>query len=166
LTQLVALAQQNRKEAGRFLKFMVVGTIGAVVDFGILNALMLTFRAQSVDLGAWRLFGAITLNGTLTFANTISFTSAVISNFLWNRFWTYPESRSKTLAGQLGQFFAVNIAGLAINLTALNLLDPPATHLLGPLGYNAAKAVATVIVMFWNFLVNRLWTYGDVKLGE
>ena len=30
------------------------------------------------------------------------------------------------------------------------------------LGYNAAKVVATAIVMFWNFIVNRVWTYGDV----
>jgi len=166
LTQLLALAQQNRKEAGRFLKFMVVGTIGAVVDFGILNALMLTFRARGISLGMWHPFGLVTLNGNLTLANTVSFTSAVISNFLWNRYWTYPESRSKALAGQLGQFFVVNIAGLAINLTVLNALDPLATRLLGPFGYNAAKAVATIIVMFWNFFVNRLWTYGDVKLGE
>ena len=160
------LAQQNRKEFGRFLKFMVVGTVGAAVDFGILNALMLTLRARSVDLGMWHPFRLITLNGNLTFSNTISFTSAVISNFVWNRYWTYPESRSKPLAGQLGQFFVVNIAGLAINLTVLNALDPLATHLLGPLGYNAAKAVATVVVMFWNFFVNRFWTYSDVKLGQ
>jgi putative flippase GtrA len=166
LAQWVALAQQNRKEASRFLKFMIVGTIGAVVDFGILNVLMLTFRARGINLGVWHPFGLVTLNGNLTLANTISFTSAVISNFLWNRYWTYPESRSKPLAGQLGQFFVVNIAGLAINLAVLNALDPLATRLLGPLGYNAAKAIATIIVMFWNFFVNRLWTYGDVKLGE
>ena len=97
MTQIIALAQQNRKEFGRFFKFMVVGTIGAVVDFGILNVLMLTFRAQHVDLGAWHLFGTLTLNGNLTLSNTISFTTAVLSNFIWNRFWTYPESRSKPL---------------------------------------------------------------------
>jgi putative flippase GtrA len=160
------LAQQNRKEFGRFFKFMVVGTIGAVVDFGILNLLMLTLRARHVDLGTWYPFGVLTLSGNLTFSNTISFTSAVISNFIWNRYWTYPESRSKPLAGQLGQFFVVNIAGLAINLTVLNALDPFCTRLLGPLGYNAAKAVATIVVLFWNFFVNRFWTYSDVKLGE
>ncbi len=166
MTLLIALAQQNRKELTRFAKFLVVGTIGAVVDFSLLNVLMLTLRAQRVDLGMWNLFGVLTLNGNLTFSNTISFTSAVISNFIWNRYWTYPESRSKPLAGQLGQFFVVNIAGLAINLTVLNALDPFFTRLLGPLGYNAAKAVATVVVLFWNFIVNRFWTYGDVKLGE
>ena len=164
--QIIELAQQNRKEFVRFLKFMVVGTIGAVVDFGILNALKLAFRAYGVDLGMWRLFGQFSVEGNLTLANTISFTTAVISNFTWNRFWTYPESRSKPLGGQLGQFFVVNIAGLAINLTVLNALDPLFKPLLGFYSYNAAKAIATIIVMFWNYGVNRFWTYNDVKLGQ
>ncbi len=145
---------------------MAVGNMGAVVDFGILNILMLTLSARNVDLGTWHLAGLFTLNGNLTLSNTISFTTAVLSNFIWNRYWTYPESRTKPLAGQLGQFFIVNIVGLFINLTVLNGLNPLATHLLGKLGYNAAKAVATVIVMFWNFFVNRFWTYNDVKLGS
>jgi len=166
LTQWIVLAQQNRKEFTRFAKFLVVGTIGALVDFGILNALMLTLRAKQIDLGTWHLFRPLTLNGNLTFSNTVSFTSAVISNFTWNRYWTYPESRSKPLSGQLGQFFVVNIAGLAINLAVLNALDPFFTRLLGLLGYNAAKAVATIVVLFWNFFVNRFWTYNDIKLGE
>ena len=164
--QIIELAQQNRKEFVRFLKFMVVGTIGAVVDFGILNALKLAFRAYGVDLGMWRLFGQFSVEGNLTLANTISFTTAVISNFTWNRFWTYPESRSKPLGGQLGQFFVVNIVGLAINLTVLNALDPLFKPLLGFYSYNAAKAIATIIVMFWNYGVNRFWTYNDVKLGQ
>ncbi len=164
--QVITMARENRKEFIRILKFMVVGTIGAVVDFGILNVLMLTLRARGVDLGQWHLFGSLALNGNLTFSNSISFTTAVISNFLWNRYWTYPESRTKPLAGQLGQFFVVNIFGLGINLAVLNGLNPLATRLLGPLGYNAAKAVATVVVMFWNFFVNRFWTYNDVKLGS
>jgi putative flippase GtrA len=164
--RIIALAQQNRKEFVRFLKFMVVGTIGAVVDFGILNALKLAFRAYGVDLGMWHLMGGFTVEGNLTLANTISFTSAVISNFTWNRFWTYPESRSKPLGGQLGQFFVVNIAGLAINLTVLNALDPLFKPWLGFYSYNAAKAIATIIVMFWNYGVNRFWTYNDVKLGQ
>jgi putative flippase GtrA len=30
------------------------------------------------------------------------------------------------------------------------------------LGYNAAKVLATGVVMFWNFFINRFWTYNDV----
>ena len=30
------------------------------------------------------------------------------------------------------------------------------------MGNNIALAVAVIIVMFWNFFVNRFWTYSDV----
>lgn len=136
------------REFIRFLKFMVVGTIGAVVDFGTLNLLHLGLGLPVLA------------------ANTCSFTLAVISNFTWNRFWTYPESRSKPLGGQLVQFFIVNIAGWAINTGVLWALLGLTTRWFGPLGYNIAKAVATIVVMFWNFFVNRFWTYNDVRLGE
>jgi putative flippase GtrA len=38
-----------------------------------------------------------------------------------------------------------------------------ANHLIGALGYNAAKVIATIVVLFWNFFVNRYWTYSDVE---
>ena len=66
----------NAKERERFLKFAVVGVIGAVIDFGVMNLLTQVGSMQLVPAG------------------TISFICAVISNFIWNRFWTYPDSRS------------------------------------------------------------------------
>ena len=152
-----ATIDANRKELTRFMKFAVVGTIGAVVDFGILYLLHAV------------------LHWPLALANTLSFTCAVLSNFIWNRLWTYPDSRSKPISAQLVQFFIVNVAGWAINTGILLLLEGPFTDLAGTLafvgdailahklGYNAAKVVATGVVMFWNFFVNRFWTYSDVK---
>jgi putative flippase GtrA len=144
----------NRKELTRFLKFAVVGSIGALVDFSLLYLL-------HVGLG-WH----------LALSNTLSFTCAVLSNFTWNRLWTYPDSRSKPIAAQLVQFFIVNLAGWAINTGILLALSPPLTGvaqvagltatLAHKIGYNMAKVVATGVVMFWNFFVNRLWTYNDV----
>ena len=135
----------NLKELERFLKFMVVGTIGFVVDFGTLNLLVLLAGMN------------------LLVANTISFTLAVLSNFTWNRLWTYPDSRSKPIRSQLLQFFVVNVVGWGINTGVLALLTPVFTEMVGQLGYNIAKAIATIIVLFWNFFVNRYWTYNDVK---
>lgn len=161
MANLIAVAQTNRKEIGRFLKFMVVGTIGAVVDFG-------TLYVMHILIGL-----------PIVIGNTISFTAAVCSNFTWNRYWTYPDSRSKSIRAQLAQFFVVNIVGWGINTGLLLLLRNPLTAAAGGLaplivslsnsqvaykaGYNAAKAVATIVVMFWNFFVNRFWTYSDVK---
>ena len=147
----------NNKELTRFLKFAVVGTIGAVVDFGILYLLH------------------VVLGWPLALSNTISFSCAVISNFVWNRYWTYPDSRTKPITAQLGQFFVVNIAGWAINTGILLALNGPLTALAQTLpmvataetahnlGYNAAKILATGVVMFWNFFINRIWTYNDVE---
>jgi len=87
----------------------------------------------------------------------------VLSNFTWNRFWTYPESRSEPVARQLGQFALVNVAGYAINQAVFLSLDHYVFQDWGTLGYNVSKAVAIGVVLFWNFGVNRVWTYGKIK---
>jgi putative flippase GtrA len=139
----------------RFAKFMVVGIIGAAVDFGTYN-LLIEFANLPPEA-----------------AGTISFVLAICSNFTWNRYWTYPDSRSKPIARQFVQFFVVNALGIAIRLPIIALtrtlfatvldslfsLDPATAETLGN---NLALAVAVVIVMFWNFAVNRFWTYSDV----
>jgi putative flippase GtrA len=136
---------KNRREVVRFLKFAVVGGIGTVVDFSTLNLMHLAFGLPLVT------------------ANTISFCLAVISNFTWNRLWTFPESRQRSLWTQLGQFVAVNVVGLAINQAVfLSLNHYVFEPRLGPLGYNVAKAIAIIIVLFWNFAINRIWTYKGI----
>lgn len=136
-------AYMHRREVKRFIKFGLVGTIGAIIDFTILNVLILAFDWAKIA------------------ANTVSFTAAVLSNFIWNRRWTYPESRQRHVAGQLGQFALVNLIGLGINqLVFLSLEHYVFTPWLGdPLGYNIAKASAILVVLFWNFIINRLWTF-------
>lgn len=157
----LSLSSKSKRELTRFLKFSVVGTIGAVIDFGLLYLL------HSV------------LGFNIVFSNTCSFTAAVLSNFIWNRYWTYPDSRSKAIRTQLRQFFIVNIAGWGINTGILLLLRFPFATLISNLsvylpslgnadisykfGYNLAKIFATILVMFWNFGINRIWTYSDAE---
>ena len=146
---------KNIKERERFLKFVVVGVIGAVIDFGVMNLLTQTASMPLVTAG------------------TISFVCAIISNFIWNRYWTYPDSRSRPIARQLIMFFAVNIAGVAIRIPILHFAEPPLLNLLNSmqltnsvspqfLAKNLTLALAVGIVMLWNFFVNRYWTYNDV----
>jgi putative flippase GtrA len=139
--RLAALPVESR-ELERFFKFAVVGTIGAVIDFTVLNVMHKGF--------GWSLLAA----------NTLSFTCAVLSNFTWNRLWTFPESRSRPIRTQLPQFAAVNIAGLVINnIVLINAAAFLGRYLPDPLDYNLAKAFAIVVVLFWNFGVNRVTTY-------
>lgn len=140
-----ALARRP-KEFERFLKFAIVGLIGMMVDFAVLNLMHLKV---GLPLGI---------------ANAISFSAAVISNFTWNRLWTFPESRQRSLVSQLGTFALVNLVGLGINTGLLLGVD----HLLQrwiaePWSYNLAKAFAIGVVLFWNYFINRLWTYKGIE---
>lgn len=162
IAMLSAFKQINRREVVRFLRFAAVGTLGAVIDFGTLNLLVQLAGFPKV------------------LANTCSFTVAVISNFVWNRLWVYPETRGDPFAKQFVQFVVVNVAGLGINtiifygsdrwiLGEAGLFADP-MHLLAlsigmthfDLAYNTAKVLATAVVLFWNFFVNRLWTFSHV----
>ena len=147
----------NKNERTRFLKFAVVGAFGAVVDFGIFNFLT----------------GLLVFNPIL--ASTISFSVAVISNYLFNRIWTFPDSRNKKFGSQLTQFTMVSLVGLgirALSFTPLekfvtsistNLIPQPFFISIKAVGYNLTLALLILIVMFWNFFANRYWTYNDVK---
>ncbi|HLF25411.1 MAG TPA: GtrA family protein [Anaerolineae bacterium] len=170
------LSATTRREARRFVKFLVVGAVGFVIDFGAFNFLYRVLNFQATP--------ALT-----TVAQAISFTLAVASNFFWNRRWTYPESRSKPVLKQFSQFFILNAIGLTIrtllftalggffNTVVASTLDGPLAFLtrfatdtlnftLQQLGHNLTLAFVVIVVMLWNFFSNRFITYSDVKIGH
>jgi len=171
MSRLITLAKTNRKEVKRFSKFLLVGTTGFIVDFGVFNLLLKA------------------LNFPPVLAQAISFTLAAINNFTWNRYWTYPDSRSKPILRQFGMFFVLSTIGLLIRTPIFALFSGPMVALvesmqygvfaglinfitgtlhisIEQLGLNAALAVAVLVVLFWNFFSNRFITYGDVKFGK
>ena len=144
-TPLTNKLVENQQELWRFIKFAIVGFSGTVVDFTVLNIVHLMFGAS------------------LFMSNIVSFSVAVVNNFIWNRLWTFPESKERPFGTQLLQFGAVNVVGLVINQTVFLTLN----HFLfepwlGELGYNVAKACAIIVVLFWNFGINRVWTYKGI----
>ena len=145
----------NPRERTRFLRFVVVGTIGAIVDFSTFNILR-SFGVQRELAGA------------------IAFLLALTSNFLWNRFWIYPDSRSKKISRQVIEFTFVSVIGLGIRTLVLRFVTDVFIDVVGrlpvmlplssiTLGENMTLVLAVGIVLFWNFFVNRYWTYGDVE---
>lgn len=167
IASFASLIGFNPREAERFAKFLVVGTIGFIIDFGTL-----TFLVEVVDLpGLVAEYTQFSETVGLILANTISFSLAVLSNFTLNRYWTYPESRVKRKRVQLPQFTVVSVIGLILNNTILALTTPIFNWLLATMpfihgsinGYMPAKILATVVVLFWNFFINRYWTYNNVE---
>jgi putative flippase GtrA len=175
---IIAIASRfgdKSKEVERFLRFAVVGAIGAVVDSGTLLILQATALAPvdpDKDL-------------KVAIASTIAFIAAVISNFIWNRLWTYPDSRSRSVRRQLAQFGLISLVGwlgrtiwistaytglgaflMPLLLPEIQLLRPgyvPSASAEAKLGTMAAWLVGVIVVMIWNFFANRYWTYNDVN---
>ena len=148
----------DRKERMRFLKFSFVGVTGTIIDFGVMNLMSLVFHLP------------------LLWAQGISFTIAVVNNFLWNRYWTYPDSRSKKAPQQLIQFVLINLVGILVRTPLISWLNNLVLNALNNTGIrlplenfvvsqNTALAVSILIILFWNFFANRYWTYGDVPIG-
>ena len=152
---MAATVFSSAQERTRFLRFAAVGVIGAIIDFGIMNLLTQIFGVALVPAG------------------TVSFICAIISNFIWNRYWTYPESRSRSITKQLAMFFLVNIAGMVIRIPILHFMERPLLSFFENINWelqigaeflakNFTLALAVGIVMLWNFFVNRYWTYNDI----
>ena len=150
-SKILPAGSRRRKETKRFLKFAIVGALGAVIDFAILNVLVL-------------------LAGFLpVVANGISFSAAVVQNFLLNRWWTFPESQLHNTRRQMAKFTLVSVAGLGINTIVFQFVDLSMRaywiewlsdpDLGATISYNFAKLFSIGVVLFWNFSANRLWTY-------
>lgn len=151
-------ASRFQKEFLRFFKFLLVGTIGAIIDFGIMNLVTILFSPPLVVSGS------------------ISFICAVLSNFLWNRFWIYPDSRSRPVTKQLVMFFIVNTVGIMVRIPVLHFVEPNMYLILSKFGEfpisldviskNLTLAITVILILFWNFFINRLWTYNDLDKVE
>jgi len=82
-----------------------------------------------------------------------AFCLAVINGFVWNKFWTF-EDTSKKYKRQFAKFFIVSVIGLALTLFLMYIfVEMYSIH------YLFSKALTSIIVLFWNYFGNKLWTF-------
>lgn len=174
---------ENPKEMARFLRFAVVGVIGAVIDLSILTVSQATFLPPTNALGD-------PLPTNVAIATALAFSSAVISNFIWTTVWVYPDSHAHSKRKQLVQFTVISVVGGVARTIWVretfhwigHLVMPLALPLIhvfnsgylvgasyevralaeGRMGSLVTQMIAMIVVMFWNFFANRYWTYNDV----
>ena len=136
----------TKKELKHIIKFGLVGLVGTAIDFTVLN-LLIFGAGWSNPLG--QLYASIASTG-----------AGMVSNFTWNRLWTF-RVRSGNKGWQFLQYGAVSAAGLMFNSAIFYVTSQ---YLFGPLlpetwAIQLAKVTAIGLVMFWNFGMNRLWTF-------
>lgn len=119
----------------KFFKFGVVGASGMVVDFGF------TFLLKE-KVGIQKYL-----------ANAVGFSLAVISNYTFNRLWTF-ESMNTDVMREFSRFALVAIIGLGINSLVLWFLVSKRK-----LKFYFSKLIAIAVVMCWNFSVNYYFIF-------
>jgi putative flippase GtrA len=135
------LALGRRENWHQLARFCVVGASGYAVNLAVYTLLLKGADAHYLA------------------AATASFLVAVTNNYTWNRLWTFRGQRGH-VAYQGLRFLVVSTVALGANLLVLHLL---VTY--GDVGKVLAQAIAIGLVTPWNFVGNKLWSFGRRSQG-
>lgn len=118
----------------QFVKFAIVGASGMVVNFLVAHALQRT----------------TSLSWFADFA--IGFMLGGISNYIFNRLWTFGSRRNPFVEGL--QFLTVSAIALVVGKIVFVIADHEHfTH------FTVTWFVATLSGTFVNFFMNKYWTF-------
>jgi len=123
----------------QFIKFGLVGIVNSVIDFTVFLILhgALGFGYVAANGGAWLV--------------------AASFSFIGNKYWTF-RAYDVNSAMQYVRFLIVSCIGLGISTSLLYVLVE-FTGTAAPF----AKALSIIVVAFWNFYANKLWTFNAAE---
>lgn len=119
----------------KFLKFGLVGFSGLIIDFLI----------------TWICKEKLSLNKYLS--NSFGFLFGVVNNYFLNKNFTFHNTDSH-LATQFLSFLIISVIGFLLNTSFLYLLQKKTK-----INFYVCKVIVTVLVFFWNFTANSLYTF-------
>jgi putative flippase GtrA len=125
------------------LKFAITGFSGLLIDFSL----------------TWIFKDELHINKFV--ANSIGFSAAVVSNYFINRYWTFSERKHAEVGRQLSAFIGVSMIGLLLNSGFIYILNERLMF-----NFYLSKAVAIVLVFFWNFSANYFFVFRANKLQD
>jgi len=132
----------KNKSVSQFVKFAIVGGGATVVDY-----LVFFLFSRILITG---LFSGQTLKQV---SKSLSFIVSAAVNYYFNRQWTF-KSHDKNVATQTLKFYVVATVGLVFN----NFIFYVVTSVFGWADI-WGLICATGIMFFWNFFMNRAWTF-------
>jgi dolichol-phosphate mannosyltransferase len=137
MARRIHLGTRSPENWVQLFKFGLVGGTGYVINLAV-------FAVLNQAFGVHHLIAAV-----------LSFCVAVTNNFILNRYWTFQASAGHP-GFQAMRFFTVSVIGLGVNLILLYLL----ADIVGAPEL-PSQAVAVALAMPFNFIGNKLWTFGQ-----
>jgi dolichol-phosphate mannosyltransferase len=126
----------------QFIKFAIVGGSGTLINLGVFSLIIFVYAK------------AATTRPLLVeqVASGIAFCAAVVSNYYFNRRWTFRHSGP--VIAHFGRFFLVSCLGLVLNVFFYTAL-----HSWAGLGEHLSELLAIACVMPVNFLGSKFWAF-------
>jgi putative flippase GtrA len=128
----------KRALSAEFLRFVLVGTIGFVIDGGLMSLV-------------------IFIGGSYFYARVFSFPAAVLVTWQLNRWWTFAKSDKSRPSRQLRRYFTLQVVGALANfivfIAILEIIDPTALHIF------IAFAMGSAVGLAINYLGSKLIIY-------
>jgi len=152
------LPLKYQKVGKQFVKFGITGVIGAIVDFGTYNLLTRGFGF----IAFYTVFGQ-----RIIVANNISVLLAIISNFLFNKYWTFRDTSSQVAKQWVG-YFTLNVFTWILNQLLVSIFAfqvPVVQAMFGDQKDNAAKVLAIGIILFLNFAGSKFLVFNRQPRG-
>jgi putative flippase GtrA len=147
-------------------KFVLIGGLNTLVDVGVLAAIIAFFRNLSGAEPDLIVLDTALLSVTAySFYKAFSFLVANINSFVWNKYWTFSDTRKSTPVNhstQFAQFFLVSLIGFFLN----NLFASYIFVSVSPMaGLNISQwaligaAFGSIAGLAWNFLGYKLFVF-------
>ena len=119
----------------QMMRYAGVGGVSAIVHYATLIAAVELAQADPV------------------FASVVASAAGALVNYALNYHYTFSSDRAHHIS--VLRFAIVATTGAALNAALMALgVDILGAH------YLPTQVVATIIVFFWHFIVNRIWTFG------
>jgi len=125
-------------------KTFLVGILNTFIDMSILTVLMESFNIFSGSF--YVLFKGV------------SFTTATINSYFWNKFWTFEKKETKDAFKETAQFYLITIGGLLIHLGVSSLI----VNFIGP-QFGISKEVWAYVGAMAAVFCGFLWNFSGYK---
>jgi len=152
----------------QFVKFAIVGGSSTALDMASYYILWHFFRVIPVTM-ANAAMGVPGLGALDPQATALAMTSVISSGiigtanaFYWNRRWTFRAVGHHRGIVQVRRFLTVAYTGMALRagiVYGITSVFVPAGHQVTGREGLLWNVPAIILVMFWNFFMNRYWTF-------
>jgi len=120
----------------QFSCFFIVGALSALIQFSILISFVEFLFIEPI------------------LASTLGYIAGALINYTLNHYFTFKSSLSHKKS--LVRFTLNSLFGLLLNFSLMKIL---LTHY----AYIISQILVSGVILFWNFLVHRYWTFGPKR---